>query len=137
LCSLEHKTESCAAEPDWYQDFLSPPHRADLLGTLSSEMDDLRAAYDIVFGPPRGHEHFDRNRGPYAGLTPARLEEIKRDYDRVCGRVGFRVERRAIRLAGDVRTRGVGSALLSVLRILGAKRAWKRFVRRLQLGKAS
>jgi len=80
-------------EPEYYQSFLSPQDRAELLEDLSEEM----AAFQSSFGLPP-FPRFDLEAAqtlwrPYPGLAPARRQALERRYRRLKGRPRFRAER--------------------------------------------
>jgi hypothetical protein len=122
-------------EPDYYQDFLSPDDRAELLSLVRPEMEALQTSYDVPPFPPFDLESATTNWRPYPGLGRQRMQEIELHYDEINRRVGFRLELLALRSAGFLRknvpTAGV---LLDVLKGIGAKRVLRQVTRRIQLG---
>jgi hypothetical protein len=132
---VDETMELRKAEPDYYQDFLSPYERAELLRLVQPEMEALQASFDVPPFPPFDLESAKANWSPYPGLDQQRRQEIELHYDRINRRVAFRLERLTLRSAGFLRT-NVPSAgvLLDVLRTFGAKHAFRRLMRRIQLG---
>jgi hypothetical protein len=132
---LDEKMELRKAEPDCYQDFLSPDERAELLRLVEPEMEALQASQDVPAFPPFDLESAKANWIPYPGLGPERRQAIESQYDLISRRFGFRFERFTLRSASLLR-RNVPSAgvLLDVLRSFGAKHALRRLARRIQLG---
>jgi hypothetical protein len=122
-------------EPDYYQDFLSPHARAELLRRIQPEMQALQASHDTTPFPQFDLENAKASWSPYPGLSQERRQEIQWHYDRINRRVAFRLDRLALRSAGFLR-RNVPSAgvLLDVLKTFGAKHALRRWMRRIQLG---
>jgi hypothetical protein len=126
------------SEPAYYQDFLSPDERAELLRLVEPEMEALQASHDVPAFPPFDLERAKANWTPYPGLGPERRQAIESQYDLISRRFGFRFERLSLRSASLLR-RNVPSAdvLLDVLRSFGAKHALRRLARRIQLGNGS
>jgi hypothetical protein len=132
---VDEKMELRNDEPDYYQDFLSPDDRAELLSLVRPEMEALQTSYDVPPFPPFDLESATTNWRPYPGLGRQRMQEIELHYDEINRRVGFRLELLALRSAGFLRknvpTAGV---LLDVLKGIGAKRVLRQVTRRIQLG---
>jgi hypothetical protein len=111
-------------EPGYYQEFLAPHRRAELLESLQPEMEALQASFDV---PP--FPRFDANTAsatwrPYPGLDEGRHRELQLHYDRLNRRLRFRVERFSLRAASLLRRRIPGADVaLDTLRAIGAKRA--------------
>jgi hypothetical protein len=98
---LERSVNWLADEPASYQDFFSPAERAAYLARLEPELIALASAYEL---PP--FPEFDRAAAeacwqPYPGLSAGRRDELEKVYERISRRLGYRVERLAIR--SDVR----------------------------------
>ena len=134
---LEEEMGSRKLEPDHYQDFLSPDERAALLRLHQPEMEALQATYDIPPFPLFDVDSAKRSWRRYPGLSQHRRQEIQLHYDRIYGRLAFRLARLALRCASLLR-KNVPSAgtLLDVLKAYGAKHALRRLMRRIQLGKS-
>lgn len=132
---VDEEMELRKTEPDYYQDFLSPYARAELLRRIQPEMQALQASHDVPPFPPFDLENAKASWKPYPGLDQQRRQEIELHYDRITGRPAFRIERLILRSAGFVRTNvPSGGVLLDVLRAFGAKHALRRWMRRIQLG---
>ena len=132
---VDEEMELRKTEPDYYQDFLSPDQRAELLELTQPEMEALRTSHDVPSFSPFDLEKAKASWSAYPGLSHKRGQEIQRHYDRINGRVAFRLERLTMRSAGFLR-RNVPSAgvLLDVLKTFGAKHALRRTMRHIQLG---
>lgn len=123
------------AEPDYYQDFLSPHGRAELLRLVQPEMATLQASHEVPPFPPFDLESAKANWSPYPGLSQQRRQEIELHYNRISRRVGFRVERLALRSASVLRRNvPVTGVLFDVLKEIGAKRALHGVVMGMQRG---
>jgi hypothetical protein len=85
------------AEPDYYQAFLPPHERAELLADLSEEMTALQSSFGLPSFPGFDLEAATAEWKPYPGLAPARAEALDRQYRRIRARPLFRVERLAVR----------------------------------------
>jgi hypothetical protein len=85
------------AEPDYYQAFLPPHERAELLADLSQEMTALQSSFDLPSFPGFDLEAATAEWRPYPGLAPARAEALDRQYRRIRARPLFRAERLAVR----------------------------------------
>jgi hypothetical protein len=132
---VDEEMELRKTEPDYYQDFLSPDQRAELLGLLQPEVAALQTLYNVPSFPPFDLERAKASWNPYPGLGQQRREEIQWHYDQINRRVAFRIDRLTLRSAGFLR-RNVPSAgaLFDVLKAFGAKHALRRAMRRMQLG---
>jgi hypothetical protein len=121
---VDEKMQLRKVEPDYYQDFLSPQGRAELLRLVKPEMEALQASHDVPPFPPLDLESAMAHWSPYPGLGQQRREEIELHYNRINRRVGFRLARLALRSASLLR-RGVPGtgAVLDLLKEIGAKRA--------------
>lgn len=132
---IDEKMELRRTEPDCYQDFLSPYERAELLMLLQPEMEALQAAHDVPPFPPFDLESAKANWRPYPGLDRQRRQEIEFHYDRISRRIGFRLERFALRSASLLRRSVPGTGvLLDVLKEMGAKRTLHGFLMGMQRG---
>jgi hypothetical protein len=121
---VEEKMQIRKAEPDYYQDLLSPSERDELLRLLQPEMGALQASHDVPPFPPFDLDSASANWLPYPGLSQQRRQEIELHYDQINGRVGFRLERLALRCASLLRRSvPVTGVLLDALKEIGAKRA--------------
>ena len=100
---VDEEMELRRAEPDCYQDFLSPYERAELLRRLQPEMEALQASYDVPPFPPFDLESARANWSPIRVSVGERRQEIELHYDRINRRVAFRFERFALRSAGFLR----------------------------------
>jgi hypothetical protein len=123
------------SEPAYYQDFLSPKGRVELLEQLQPEMQALQEAHGVPPFPSVDMESARAGWRPYPGLGQQRRGEIELQYDRISGRLAFRFERFTLRSAGCLR-KNVPSCgvLIDLLKTLGAKHALRRWMRRIQLG---
>jgi hypothetical protein len=132
---VDEKMELRKAEPDYYQEFLSPDGRAELLRLVEPEMEALQASHDVPPFPPFDLQSAKANWSPYPGLSQQRRQEIELHYNRISRRVGFRLARLALRSASLLRRSVPGTgALLDVLKTFGAKHALQRLMGRMQLG---
>lgn len=121
---VEEKMELRKAEPEYYQDFLSPDRRAELLRLVQPEIEALQASHDIPSFPPLDLESSRASWRPYPGLSEQRRREIELHYNRINRRVGFRLERLALRSASLLRRSvPVTGVLIDRLKEIGAKRA--------------
>jgi hypothetical protein len=124
---IDEKMELRKTEPDYYQDFLSPDGRAELLRLVEPEMEALQASHEVRAFPPFDLESAKANWRPYPGLDQQRRQEIASHYNRINRRLGFRLERGALRSASLLRKSVPGTGvLLDVLKELGAKRTLHR-----------
>ena len=132
---IDEATGSRRLEPEYYQEFLSPNERAELLELLGPEMAALEASQGTRSFPPFDAERAVASWRPYPGLGSQRRQEIQSQYDLINRRLAFRFERFTLRSAGFLR-RTVPSAgvLLDVLKKFGAKHVLRRAMRRIQLG---
>jgi hypothetical protein len=132
---VDEEMETRKAEPDYYQDFLSPDQRMELLELIQPEMEALQTSHNVPPFPPFDLGRAKASWSPYPGLSQERRQEIQWHYDRINGRAAFRLDRLALRSAGSLR-RNVPSAgfLLDVLKTFGAKHALRRAMRHIQLG---
>lgn len=132
---VDEEMELRKTEPDYYQDFLSPVQRAELLELVRPDMEALQTSHNVPPFPPFDLERAKASWSPYPGLGQERRQEIQWHYDEINRRVAFRLDRLALRSAGFLR-RNVPSAgvLLDVLKTFGAKHALQRAMRRIQLG---
>ena len=100
-------------EPDYYQAFLSPDQRGELLDGLSDEMAALQSSFGLPSFPDFDLEAAKATWRPYPGLAPARQQALERQYSHINRRLRFRVERRLARtrkaLRSDVHV-GVGTS---------------------------
>ena len=85
------------AEPHYYQAFLPPQERAELLADLSEEMTALQSSFGLPSFPGFERQAATLDWKPYPGLSPARAEALERQYRRVRGRPIFRAERLAFK----------------------------------------
>jgi hypothetical protein len=85
------------AEPDYYQSFLPPHERAELLADLSKEMMALQSSFGLPAFPSFDLKAATAEWRPYPGLAPARAEALHRQYRRIRGRPLFRAERLVVR----------------------------------------
>lgn len=131
---VDEKMELRKTEPDYYQDFLSPDQRAELLELVRPEMEALQINHNVPPFPAFDLESAKASWSPYPGLVQQRRREIQRHYDQINRRVAFRLDRLALSSAGFLR-RNVPSAgvLLDALKTVGAKHALRRAMRRIQL----
>jgi hypothetical protein len=122
-------------EPDSYQEFLSPDDRAELLRRLQPELNALEALYGVPAFPAFEPETAKLSWSPYPGLARKRRQEIELHYDRINGRVAFRLERMMIRSAGFLRRTVPGTGVvIDAVKRFGAKRALHRFAVGMQRG---
>jgi hypothetical protein len=122
-------------EPDCYQDFLSPYERAQLLSRLRPELEALQASHDVPAFPPYDLDRAKANWRPYPGLERRRRQEIEFHYDRINRRLGYRLERLALRSASFLRRNVPGTGvLLDVLKEIGAKRTLHRSLTGMERG---
>ena len=132
---VDEKMELRKVEPDYYHEFLSPDGRAELLRLVEPEIEALQASHDVPPFPPFDLESAKANWSPYPGLSQQRRQEIELHYNRISGRVEFRLARLALRSASLLRRSVPGAgALLDVLKTFGAKHALQRLMGRMQLG---
>jgi hypothetical protein len=132
---IDEKMELRKAEPEHYQDFLSPYERVELLKLLRPEMEALQASWCVPPFPPFDVERARANWRPYPGLGEQRRQEIETYYNRINRRVGFRLERLTLRSASLLRRRVPGTGVvLDVLKELGAKRTLHGFLMGMQRG---
>ena len=132
---VDEEMELRKTEPDYYQDFLAPDQRAELLELVQPEMEALQTAHSVPPFPPFDLEKAKASWSPYPGLGQERRQEIQRHYDRINGGIAFRLDRLTLRSAGFLR-RKVPSAgvLFDVLKTFGAKHALRRAMRHMELG---
>jgi hypothetical protein len=132
---VDEEMELRKTEPDYYQDFLSPDQRAELLELVQPEMEALQRNHNVSPFPAFDLETAKTSWTPYPGLDQQRRREIQWHYDKINRRIVFRLDRLALRSAGFLR-RNVPSAgvLLDALKTVGAKHALRRAMRRIQLG---
>jgi hypothetical protein len=132
---VDEEMDLRTTEPACYQDFLSPDDRAELLGLLEPELEGLQASHDVPPFPPFDLDAARANWGPYPGLDEQRRHEIELQYDRISGRVAFRIERLALRAASLLRRSvPVTGVLLDALKEVGAKRRLHGLLMGLQRG---
>ena len=123
LRRMDEEMDWRRTEPDYYQDFLSPDERAELLSLLRPELEALQASQEVPPFPPFDLDRAKANWRPYPGLGPRRRQEIEFHYDRINRRLGCRVERLALRSASFLRRSVPGTGvLLDILKRIGAKR---------------
>ncbi len=116
-------------EPSYYQEFLPPYRRAELLRLLEPELNALRASFDVPPFPRFDVDTAMAEWRPYPGLDERRRREIALHYDRINRRWRFRLERHALRAAGALRRRvPVTGVVLDALKAIGAKRALHGFL---------
>jgi hypothetical protein len=94
---LHESMDFIEAEPDYYQAFLPPHERAELLAGLSEEMAALQASYGLSSFPAFDLEAARAEWRPYPGLAPAREEALDWEYRHIRGRPRFRAERLFVR----------------------------------------
>jgi hypothetical protein len=138
-CAVFHLIEKevglLREEPESYQDFLSPEDRAELLRRLQPELDGLEASHGVPGFPPLDVEIARETWSPYPGLTRERRKVIELHYDRINGRMAFRLERSVTRSAGFLRRTVPGTGVvIDALKRAGAKRAVHGFAVGLQRG---
>lgn len=80
-------------EPDYYQAFLSPDQRGELLAGLSDEMAALQSSFGLPPFPDFDLEAAKVTWRPYPGLAPAHRQVLERQYSHINRRPRFRVER--------------------------------------------
>jgi hypothetical protein len=132
---VDEEMDLRTTEPACYQDFLSPDERAELLRLLEPELEGLQASHDVPPFPPFDLDAARANWGPYPGLDEQRRQEIELQYDRISGRVAFRIERLALRAASLLRRSvPVTGVLLDALKEVGAKRRLHGLLMGLQRG---
>jgi hypothetical protein len=85
------------AEPDYYQAFLPPHERAELLADLSDDMAALQSSFGLASFPGFDLEAATAAWRPYPGLAPARAEALDRQYRHIRARPRFRAERLVVR----------------------------------------
>ena len=119
---VDQQLDLLDSEPRHQQEFLSPQERAALLERHASESAALQASYGLPPFPSYHPQQDGSGWSPYPGLPADRRARIQREYDRVGGRLEFRLERFVLRLPAAVRRR-VGRRLLSVPRRLESRRA--------------
>jgi hypothetical protein len=100
------------AEPGYYQAFLSPDHRGELLDELSDEMAALQSSFGLPSFPDFDLEAAKATWRPYPGLAPARRQMLERQYSHINRRVRFRVERFLAR-SGSLKTMKTAAANVS------------------------
>jgi hypothetical protein len=123
------------SEPAYYQDFLSPDDRAELLKLVEPDLVGLQASHGVPPFPPFDLAAAKAKWGPYPGLDEQRKQEIELHYDRISGRVGFRLERLALRSASVLRRSvPLTGVLLDALKEVGAKRRLHGLLMGLQKG---
>jgi hypothetical protein len=133
---IDEKMELRRSEPECYQDFLSPYRRAELLELVRPELEALQVSYGVPPFPPFDLDSAKANWSPYPGLDQQRRQEIEFHYDRINRRVGFRLERLALRSASLLRRRvPVTGFLLDGLKEMGAKRTLHGFLMGMQSGR--
>jgi hypothetical protein len=130
LCALEERLGFRASEPPWYQDFLSPEARAQLLARVAPEVEQLRATYGLpafaTFDPQKTADTWQ----PYPGLTSEKRREIEGHYRLIDGTLSFRFERLVTRTGSLIRGRlPVVRVALRALKAAGAKQALLALVR--------
>jgi hypothetical protein len=91
-------------EPDYYQAFLSPDQRGELLNGLSGEMAALQSSFGLPSFPDFDLEVAKATWRPYPGLAPARQQALERQYRHINRRLRFRVERRLARTRKALRS---------------------------------
>jgi hypothetical protein len=96
---------SVTNEPDTYQDFFSPRERADLLERLALHMEALQKTYNVSPFLAFDMKTAERTWRPYPGLSAERRHELQRAYNRISGRIGFRIQRFAKRCAFRLHSR--------------------------------
>lgn len=121
-CLVDQRLDLLASEPRHHQEFLSPQLRAELLERCAAESAALQASFGLPPFPAYDPQQDGSGWSPYPGLPEDRRAHIQREYDRVSGRLEFRLERFVLRLPAVVRRRA-GRRLLSVPRRLESRRA--------------
>jgi hypothetical protein len=117
------------AEPSYYQEFMAPYRRSELLKLLEPELDALRASFEIPPFPRFDLDTANATWRPYPGLDERRRQEIELHYDRVNRRWRFRLERLALRSASLLRRRVPFTGVaLDALKEIGVKRALHGFL---------
>jgi hypothetical protein len=96
---LANTRGSADNEPDTYQDFFSPEERANFLERLAPHMEVLHKTYNVPPFFPFDKKTAERTWRPYPGLSAEKRRELECAYNRINGRIGFRVERFAKRCA--------------------------------------
>lgn len=126
---IDEKMDLQKAEPSYYQEFMPPYRRSELLKLLEPELEALRASFDI---PPFPRFDLDTAKAkwrPYPGLDERRRQEIELHYDRINRHWRFRLERLALRAASLLRRRvPLTGVALDALKEIGAKRALHGFL---------
>jgi hypothetical protein len=84
-------------EPEYYQSFLSPYDRAELLEDLSEDMAALQSSFRLPAFPGFDPTAAEALWQPYPGLAPARRQALERHYRRLKKRPRFRAERLLVR----------------------------------------
>ena len=121
---VDEKMELRKTEPAYYQDFLSPEGRDELLRLLQPEIEALQASHGVPPFLPFDLESARAMWSPYPGLGEQRRREIESHYNQISRGVAVRLERVALRSASRLRRSvPVTGVLLDVLKELGAKRA--------------
>jgi hypothetical protein len=118
-----------------YHDFMSPDERAEFLSQVRPEMEALQAWYGVEPFPPFDPETAKESWSAYPGLVEQRRQEIESHYDHISRRVAFRLDRLTLRSASFLRANVPSAGLLfDVLKTFGAKHAFRRAMRHLQVG---
>jgi hypothetical protein len=94
---LQESMDFAEAEPDYYQAFLAPHERAELLTDLSEEMTALQLSFGLPPFPDFDLEAARAEWRPYPGLTRAGEEALDRQYRRIRARPRFRAKRLVVR----------------------------------------
>ncbi len=92
-CLLDGRLGLLSREPSEYREFLSPQERKEFLNRLAPETAALRSSYGLPPFPVFDAQRASRTWRPYPGLHEVRREEIQRQYDRINGRLEFRLAR--------------------------------------------
>jgi hypothetical protein len=133
---VDEEMELRRSEPRYYQDFLSPERRAELLELVQPEMEALQTSFNVLPFPPFDLERAKASWRPYPGLGQQRKQQIQWHYDRINRRIAFRFDRLTLRFAGFLRKNVPSTGvLLDVLKAFGAKHALRRAMEHIQLGK--
>ena len=85
------------AEPDYYQAFLSPHQRGELLAALAEEMSALQSSFGLPSFPSFDLEASLAHWRSYPGLARARQQALERQYRHIRGHPRFRIERLVVK----------------------------------------
>jgi hypothetical protein len=129
-CQLEERVHLLASEPRAYQEFMSPAERADLLHRLEPEMRSFYSDFGTAPFPALVSDESLQGWQPYPGLSDGRRAALRREYARISGRPGVRVERLTLRASRSLRRHRVGRALLLGWRRTGLRSLGRKAVTR-------